>query len=74
VGDITADELLKRVDRTELRIQTAQLCEAHFFIAEHHLRRGQQQQAATSYQQALATGRKNLSAFRGASYALRKFQ
>ena len=74
VGDISANELLNRVDRTDPKIQTAQLCEARFFIAEHHLRRGQQREAAASYQQALATGQKNLSAFRGASYALRKFQ
>lgn len=74
VGDITAEELVNRVDRTDPKIQTAQLCEARFFIAEHHLRRGQQQEAYTSYQQALATKQKNLSAFRGASYALKKFQ
>lgn len=74
VGDITADELINRVDKTDPKIQTAQLCEARFFIAEHQLRRGNQQEAAASYQKALATGQKELSAFRGASYALRKFQ
>jgi lipoprotein NlpI len=74
VGDISGDELINRVDRTDAKIQTAQLCEARFFIAEHHLRRGKQQEAAAAYQQALATGQKELSAFRGASYALRKFQ
>ena len=74
VGDITAEELMNRVDKTDPKIQTAQLCEARFFIAEHQLRRGNQQEAAASYQKALATGQKELSAFRGASYALRKFQ
>ncbi|MBC8289769.1 MAG: tetratricopeptide repeat protein [Planctomycetes bacterium] len=74
VGDITADELMNRVDKTDPKIQTAQLCEARFFVAEHQLRRGNQQEAAASYQKALATGQKELSAFRGASYALRKFQ
>ena len=74
VGDITSDELMNRVDKTDPKIQTAQLCEARFFIAEHQLQRGKQQEAAASYQKALATGQKELSAFRGASYALRKFQ
>ncbi|MDA0586714.1 MAG: tetratricopeptide repeat protein [Planctomycetota bacterium] len=74
VGEISGDDLINRVDRTDAKIQTAQLCEARFFVAEHHLRRGKQQEAATAYQQALATGQKELSAFRGASYALQNFQ
>lgn len=74
IGDISDAELINRVDRTEPAIQTAQLCEARFFIAEHQLIQGQRQEAAVSYQQALATNKRELSAWRGASYALRKFQ
>ncbi len=74
IGDISEAELINHVDRTEPAIQTAQLCEARFFIAEHQLNKGQRQEAAASYQQALATNKRQLSAWRGASYALRKFQ
>lgn len=74
IGDITEADLINHVDRTEPAIQTAQLCEARFFIAEHQLNDGQRQEAANSYQQALATNKRQLSAWRGASYALRKFQ
>lgn len=74
IGDITDADLINHVDRTEPAIQTAQMCEARFFIAEHQLIKGQRQEAANSYQQALATNKRELSAWRGASYALRKFQ
>ncbi len=74
IGDITDADLINHVEKTEPTIQTAQLCEARFFIAEHQLIQGQRQEAANSYQQALATNKRELSAWRGASYALRKFQ
>ncbi|MHC4878767.1 MAG: tetratricopeptide repeat protein [Planctomycetota bacterium] len=74
IGDISDADLLNNVERTDPAIQTAQLCEARFFIAEHQLSQGQRQEAAASYQQALATNKRQLSAWRGASYALRKFQ
>ena len=74
VGEITGDELLNRIDRRDPKVQAAQLCEARFFIAEHLAKRGDGQKAAQNYEQALRTGEKQLSAFRGASYALRRFQ
>jgi len=74
IGDITADELLERVDRSTPEMETAQMCEARYFIAEHQLTQGQNDQAAENYQQALKTNKRELSAWRGASYALRRFQ
>ena len=74
VGDLSANDLLNKIDRTNTEHQTAQLCEARFFIAEHQLRAGQNQEAGTSYQQAMQTNKRQLSAWRGASYALRRFQ
>jgi lipoprotein NlpI len=74
VGDITDDDLVNQIDRTDKAIQNAQLCEARFFIAEHMATGGNANGASVSYQQAIQTGAKQLSAFRGASYALKKFQ
>lgn len=74
MGDITGDELINRVDKSDANIQTAQMCEARYFIAEHQLTQGQNAQAAANYEQALKTNKRELSAWRGASYALRRFQ
>lgn len=74
VGDITAEDLVARVNKTSPEIEIAQMCEARFFIAEHLALRGQTQQATTEYEQALKTNKRQLSAWRGASYALRRFQ
>ena len=74
VGDITGDDLVNFIDRTDKKIQNAQLCEARFFIAEHLASGGNAKDASVSYQKAMLTGAKQLSAFRGASYALKKFQ
>jgi len=73
-GDITSEQLLTHIERQNTDLQAAQLCEARFFIAEQLAIRGQAQPATASYEQALQTGRRELSAFRGASYALKKFQ
>lgn len=74
VGDITAENLIARVNKTAPEIEIAQMCEARFFIAEHLVHRGQAQQATAEYEQALKTNKRQLSAWRGASYALRRFQ
>lgn len=74
VGDITSEQLVSHVNKSSPEIEVAQMCEARFFIAEHMVQRGQPQQAAAEYEQALKTNKKQLSAWRGASYALRRFQ
>lgn len=74
MGDIPAEELAARVDKSTPEIQTAQMCEARYFIAEQQLAQGKNQEAAANYEQALRTNKRELSAWRGASYALRKFQ
>jgi len=74
VGDITAEDLVAHVDKRDPDVEAAQMCEARFFIAEHLLQSGQTQQAASEYEQALRTNKRQLSAWRGASYALRRFQ
>lgn len=74
MGDITAEELAKRVDTSNKDTQIAQMCEARYFIAEQQLAQGKNQEAAANYEQALRTNKRELSAWRGASYALRRFQ
>ncbi|MDA0282725.1 MAG: tetratricopeptide repeat protein [Planctomycetota bacterium] len=74
IGDITGEELITHVETSDPNTQTAQMCEARYFIAEHQLAQGNNQDAATNYEQALRTNKRELSAWRGASYALRRFQ
>jgi lipoprotein NlpI len=74
MGDIPAEELAARVDKSNPDTQVAQMCEARYFIAEQQLAQGKNQEAATNYEQALQTNKRELSAWRGASYALRRFQ
>lgn len=73
-GNATEKQLLATIS-TDLKpeTKTAQLCEAYFFIGERLRRNGDQPGAATYYQQALDTQAKQLSAYRGAQYALGKF-
>jgi tetratricopeptide (TPR) repeat protein len=74
VGDMTSTQLLSQVAKADKTVQAAQTCEARFFIAEQFMIAGQQTQAAQSYQQAIQTQARQLSAYRGSLYALNKFQ
>jgi lipoprotein NlpI len=72
-GSINDDTLLAAVDKAEGPLRTAQLCEAFFFQAEKKAAAGDTAGAAALYQQTLDTKQAQLSAYRGAQYALKKF-
>lgn len=73
MGVITEADLLKTIDQTDQQRSKAQSCEAHYFIGQKALMAGNTQVANQNFQQALNTGMRNLSAYRGAQYALKKF-
>jgi tetratricopeptide (TPR) repeat protein len=50
-----------------------QLCEAYYFIAERRMQAGDKENATTFYQRVLQTKETQLSAYRGAQYALQSF-
>lgn len=71
-GKISEQELVKSIDKvTEPRLKNAQLCEAYYFIAERRHQLGDKSNAAIFHQQALKTNAADLSAYRGAQFALR---
>jgi lipoprotein NlpI len=70
-GQIDGDTLIKSVN-TQPSVKTAQLCEAHFFIAEMQEMTGETDAAAEHFKMAIDTGAKQLAAYRGASFALKK--
>jgi tetratricopeptide (TPR) repeat protein len=74
VGDMTSAQLISIASKSEKSVQAAQACEARFFIGEQFSAAGRPQEAAQSYQQALQTQARQLSAYRGSLYALSKFQ
>jgi len=72
-GRLSEKELIDAARSSNQTTQNAQLCEAHFFIGWRKTSAGMTGAAATHYQQALKTNAKQLSAYRGAQYALKKF-
>ena len=71
-GKISEQDLVKAVDKTTNAVlKNAQLCEAYYFIAERRLLAGEKANATAFYQQVLKTNAVDLSAFRGAQFALR---
>jgi len=73
MGAISEADLIKAIDVKDQERTKAQTCEAHFFIGEKALIAGDNATATQNFQQALNTNMKNLSAYRGAQYALKKF-
>lgn len=53
-------------------VKMPQLCEAYFFIAERHHMAGEAVTATEHFRQAIETGVKQLAAYRGANFALKK--
>ena len=58
---------------TDPKMKNAQRCEAYFFIAERRYAANDKANATTFYKQVLQTKAAQLSAFRGAQYALQSF-
>lgn len=73
IGSISEADLLKTIDTKDAERAKAQTCEAHFFIGEKALLSGDSAKATQNFQQCLNTKMTNLSAYRGAQYALKKF-
>lgn len=73
LGAVSEADLLKSIDPKDPTRAKAQTCEAHYFIGEKALLAGDTATATQNFQQTLNTNMKNLSAYRGAQYALKKF-
>lgn len=69
----TDKQLLFAAKADDQNLQNAQLCEAHYFIAEKKAQAGDQAGAGENYRAALKTNAVNLSAYRGAQFALGQF-
>lgn len=72
-GQETDQQLLAATQTKDANLQNAQQCEAHFFIAEKKAQAGDKAGADAAYKQAIATKAINLSAYRGAQFALKQF-
>lgn len=73
LGAISEADLIKSIDPKDQERAKAQTCEARFFIGQKALIASDTATATQNFQQALDTNMKNLSAYRGALYALKKF-
>lgn len=73
-GELTEQQLVAAAGKAqEANLKNAQTCEAYFFIAELKKAKGDDPGATAAYQQALKTKAINLSAYRGALFALGQF-
>ncbi len=72
-GGSSEDDLLKSVDKSDPLGADAELCEAHFYIGMSKKLAGDNQAAESHFQKALDTQATRLSAYRGAQFALKKF-
>lgn len=71
-GKISEQDLVKAVEKANTpAMKAAQLCEAYYFIAERRAQAGDKPNAAAFYQQVLKTNSYDLSAYRGAQFAVR---
>jgi Tfp pilus assembly protein PilF len=72
-GQETDQQLLAAAKTKDANLQNAQMCEAYYFMAEKKARSGDKNAADALYRQALSTKAINLSAYRGAQFALGQF-
>lgn len=71
-GKISEKDLVTAVEKaTDPKLKTAQSCEAYYFIAERRMQAGDKANAIAFYQQVLTTKAVDLSAYRGAQFALK---
>ena len=72
-GKISEKELVEFVNKTtDAKLKSAQTCEAYFFIAERRLQANDKTNVRF-YEEALKTKETQLSAYRGAQFALKTF-
>ena len=73
-GKISEQDLVNFVGKTtDEKMKNAQLCEAYYFIAERRNQAKDKTNATAFYKQVIQTKANQLSAFRGAQYALNSF-
>ncbi len=72
-GEENEQQLLTAAKTKDANLQNAQQCEAYYFIAERKAQAGDAAGATAAYQLALKTKAINLSAYRGAQFALQQF-
>jgi lipoprotein NlpI len=73
-GKISEQDLVNFVAKTtDEKMKNAQLCEAYYFIAERRNQAKDKTNATAFYKQVIQTKANQLSAFRGAQYALNSF-
>lgn len=70
MGQIDETELLSKISSTDDGLKNSQTCEARFFIGRRLQEAGQAAAAKKSFQAAVATDARHLSAYRGAQLAL----
>jgi lipoprotein NlpI len=73
MGKVNEETLLGAIDRTNPQATTMQECEANYFIGLRHASRNEQDRAKGYFEKALQTKARHLSAYRGAMYALGRF-
>ena len=73
-GKISEQEIVDIVGKTpEPKLKNAQLCEAYYFIGERRSQADDKKNATAFYQLVLTTKETQLSAYRGAQFALQAF-
>lgn len=73
-GKLSEQDLVNFVSKTtDEKMKSAQLCEAYFFIAERRNQAKDKTNATAFYKQVLQTKASQLSAYRGAQFALQSF-
>ena len=73
-GKISEQDLVDFVAKTsDAKLKNAQLCEAYYFIAERRFQANDKEKATLFYQHVLKTKETQLSAYRGAQFALKSF-
>ncbi len=73
-GKVSEKELVEMVSKaTDEKLKNAQLCEAYYFIAERRSQANDKSNATAFYQFVVKTKETQLSAYRGAQFALQSF-
>lgn len=73
-GVIEMRDLQASMSQNDENMKKSQQCEADFFTAHRMLKENEGARAREHFQKAIESGKKHLSAYRGARYALKEFE
>ena len=74
IGKVSEKDLVAFVSKTtDAKLKNGELCEAYYFIAERRFQADDKANATAFYKQVIQTKETQLSAYRGAQYALQQF-